>query len=93
MTIRFAARSFAAARSISSSDGVGRYGGIANCNAGSAPAGSLTMPVSTMFADRPYRSRCAGRGEPVIASRQAWRSRRGRSAASATSAENFVTDA
>ena len=39
-------------------------------------------PVSTTFAERPYRSRCAGRGEPVMASRQAWRSRRGRSAAS-----------
>ena len=93
MAIRFAARSFAAARSISSSDGAGRYGGIVSCSAGSATAGSLTMPVSTTFAERPYRSRCAGRGDPVIASRHAWRSKRGRSAASATLAENFVTDA
>ena len=30
----------------------------------------------------PFRSRCAGRGVPVIASRHAWRIRRGRSAAS-----------
>ncbi len=44
MTMRFAARSFAAARSISSSDGVGRYGGIVSCSAGSLPTGSLTMP-------------------------------------------------
>ena len=46
--------------------------------------GRFTAPYRSRRSspDRPYRSRCAGRGEPVIASRHAWRSSRGRSAAS-----------